>query len=155
MRRRSAPPCTSPASAPSPTSRCSRSRPRPGERTLPLPIRSRPGTPVLSLTSSSSSLGACAPAPKPSGRSLFGIACAKVVPRAGGRPRRTMSRSRAVAEDGVEYRDLNGNGRLDPYEDPRLSPEERVADLLPQLSLEEKAGMLFHPTIGVTAPGEH
>jgi beta-glucosidase len=26
-----------------------------------------------------------------------------------------------------QYRDLNKNGRLDPYEDKRLSPERRVA----------------------------
>ncbi|GAA2229567.1 glycoside hydrolase family 3 protein [Herbiconiux moechotypicola] len=45
------------------------------------------------------------------------------------------------------WRDLNGNGRLDPYEDPRLTPEERTADLLTRLSLEEKAGLLFHTVI--------
>ncbi|WP_210508323.1 glycoside hydrolase family 3 N-terminal domain-containing protein [Naasia sp. SYSU D00057] len=66
-----------------------------------------------------------------------------------------MNRSRAVAPDGVEFRDLNGNGELDPYEDPRLSPEERVADLVPRLSLEEKAGLLFHSMIGVGEPGAH
>ena len=66
-----------------------------------------------------------------------------------------MSRSRAVTEDGLEYRDLNGNGRLDPYEDPRLPAEERVADLLPRLSLEEKAGLLFHTMIGVGEAGAH
>jgi beta-glucosidase len=58
-------------------------------------------------------------------------------------------------EDGVAYRDLNGNGRMDPYEDPRLSAEERVADLLPRLSLEEKAGLLFQPILGVGEPGAH
>src|SRR3954447_20976714 len=66
-----------------------------------------------------------------------------------------MTRSRAVTPDGVEYRDLNGNGQLDPYEDPRLSPEERVADLLPRLSVEEKAGLLFHMITGVGEPGAH
>src|SRR4051812_2053474 len=66
-----------------------------------------------------------------------------------------MTRSRAVTEDGVEYRDLNGNGKLDPYEDPRLTPQERVADLVPRLSLAEKAGLLFHTMIGVGQPGAH
>jgi beta-glucosidase len=66
-----------------------------------------------------------------------------------------MSRSRAVTDDGVEYRDLNGNGQLDPYEDPRLPDAERVADLLPRLSLAEKAGLLFHTMIGVGQPGDH
>jgi beta-glucosidase len=48
------------------------------------------------------------------------------------------------SEDGVLYRDLNKNGRLDPYEDPRRPIEERVADLLARMHLEEKAGLLFH-----------
>ena len=30
----------------------------------------------------------------------------------------------------VTFRDLNGNGRLDPYEDPSRPVEERVDDLL-------------------------
>lgn len=66
-----------------------------------------------------------------------------------------MTRSRATTPDGVEYRDLNGNGRLDPYEDPRLSPEDRVADLVPRLSIEEKAGLLFHSMLGIGEPGAH
>ena len=47
----------------------------------------------------------------------------------------------------LAWRDLNGNGRLDPYEDPRLTPGERTADLLPRLSLEEKVGLMFHTVI--------
>ena len=66
-----------------------------------------------------------------------------------------MQRRVAVTPEGLSYRDLNGNGRLDPYEDPRLSPAERVADLVPRLSLEEKAGLLFHSMIGVGEPGAH
>ena len=49
--------------------------------------------------------------------------------------------------DGTRYRDLNGNGVMDPYEDPRRRPEERTEDLLPRLSLEEKVGLLFHTVI--------
>ncbi|MFK5647202.1 glycoside hydrolase family 3 protein [Ornithinimicrobium sp. LYQ121] len=58
-----------------------------------------------------------------------------------------MSASFSTGADGVRYRDLNRNGRLDPFEDPRLEPEERVADLLLRLSLEEKVGLLFHTVI--------
>lgn len=58
----------------------------------------------------------------------------------------------ATAEDGTRYRDLNGNGRMDPYEDPRLGPEERTEDLLGRLSLAEAAGLLFH-TVIETGPG--
>ena len=46
-------------------------------------------------------------------------------------------------ENGFNYRDLNKNGRLDIYEDPRQPIEARVEDLLSQLSLAEKAGLLF------------
>jgi beta-glucosidase len=46
-------------------------------------------------------------------------------------------------QDGVDYRDLNKNGRMDPYEDPRIPTEERINDLLSQMTLEEKAGMIF------------
>ena len=58
----------------------------------------------------------------------------------------------STTDDGVGYRDLNHNGRLDPYEDPRLTPEERTADLLSQLSLAEKVGLMFH-TIIESGPG--
>jgi beta-glucosidase len=51
------------------------------------------------------------------------------------------------------YRDLNKNGRLDPYEDPRLPVDERVEDLLSQMTLEEKAGMMFHAMIGLSPDG--
>ena len=40
------------------------------------------------------------------------------------------------------YIDLNHNGQMDPYENPKLSVEERVGDLLSQMTLEEKAGQL-------------
>ena len=52
------------------------------------------------------------------------------------------------------WRDLNGNGRLDPYEDPRLTPEERTVDLLARLSLEEKVGLMFHTVIEAGPEGK-
>ena len=57
------------------------------------------------------------------------------------------------AEDGLAYRDLNKNGRLDPYEDPRRPVEERVDDLLARMTLEEKAGQLFHAMAAPPGPG--
>lgn len=57
------------------------------------------------------------------------------------------------APDGFGYRDLNGNGRLDPYEDSRLPTAERVADLMGRLSLAEKAGLMFHTVIEAGADG--
>ncbi len=49
--------------------------------------------------------------------------------------------------DALQFRDLNRNGKLDPYEDWRLSPEARAKDLLARMTLEEKAGLMMHGTI--------
>ncbi len=49
--------------------------------------------------------------------------------------------------DGLTFRDLNKNGILDPYEDSRLPVEIRVEDLLSQMTLEEKAGLMYHTFI--------
>src|SRR4051812_724294 len=38
-----------------------------------------------------------------------------------------------LADDGTPYRDLNSNGEMDVYEDPRRPAEERVDDLLGRL----------------------
>ncbi|MBW6465670.1 MAG: glycoside hydrolase family 3 C-terminal domain-containing protein [Brevefilum sp.] len=46
-------------------------------------------------------------------------------------------------DNGVTYRDLNKNGILDAYEDPRQPIDARVEDLLRQMTLAEKAGALF------------
>ena len=43
----------------------------------------------------------------------------------------------------VAYRDLNKNGKLDIYEDVKQPTEARISDLLKQMTLEEKAGMMF------------
>ncbi|MEV7270262.1 glycoside hydrolase family 3 protein [Streptomyces bacillaris] len=46
--------------------------------------------------------------------------------------------------DGTPFRDLNHNGTMEPYEDPRLPVDERVEDLLGRMTLEEKAGQMCH-----------
>ena len=56
--------------------------------------------------------------------------------------------------DGKTFRDLNKNGILDTYEDHRASIEARVEDLLSQMNIEEKAGLLFVNMIGTTPKGE-
>lgn len=53
----------------------------------------------------------------------------------------------------ITFRDLNKNGRLDPYEDPRRPVHERIEDLLSQMTLEEKAGMLFHTMAAIEPTG--
>lgn len=45
--------------------------------------------------------------------------------------------------DGLRFKDLDGTGELKPYEDWRLSPEERAKDLVGRMTDEEKAGMLI------------
>jgi beta-glucosidase len=46
-------------------------------------------------------------------------------------------------DNSITYRDLNKNGILDVYEDPRQPIDVRVEDLLRQMTLPEKAGLLF------------
>ena len=56
--------------------------------------------------------------------------------------------------DGQEFRDLNKNGKLDVYEDPRRPIAERVEDLLGQMTLEEKVGLMVQPMIECTSDGD-
>lgn len=62
-------------------------------------------------------------------------------------------RAAILRHDGLPFKDLNGNGKLDPYEDWRRPVEERVDDLLTQMSLEEKAGLMVHPALGMGEGG--
>ena len=50
-----------------------------------------------------------------------------------------------------EFKDLNANGKLDKYEDWRLSTEKRVNDLLPRMSMAEKAGIMQITSLGANA----
>nr|MBI1231473.1 glycoside hydrolase family 3 protein [Cytophagales bacterium] len=53
-------------------------------------------------------------------------------------------RSLSIIEvDGLQFKDLNKNGQLDPYEDWRLGTDERSADLLSKMSLDQKAGFMM------------
>ncbi|MFC9861151.1 MULTISPECIES: glycoside hydrolase family 3 protein [unclassified Streptomyces] len=56
--------------------------------------------------------------------------------------------------DGTPFRDLNHNGTMEPYEDPRLPVEERVDDLLNRMTLEEKAALMCHGRMMVGETGE-
>ena len=51
--------------------------------------------------------------------------------------------------DGISFRDLNKNNKLDRYEDHRLDTVQRVEDLISQMTLEEKVGTLFHPPVTI------
>lgn len=65
-----------------------------------------------------------------------------------GRPADTLR------SDGFAFRDLNKNGKLDPYEDRRQPITVRVDNLLAQMTPEEKAGMLFHTFVWPGKNGE-
>lgn len=58
-----------------------------------------------------------------------------------------------LSADGLEFKDLNKNGTLDPYEDWRLPQQERIADLVARMTLEEKVGLMLHPNIAVREDG--
>ena len=49
--------------------------------------------------------------------------------------------------DGLKFKDLNKNGSLDVYEDWRKPVEERVNDLLAQMSATDKAAQMLHMTL--------
>ncbi len=52
-----------------------------------------------------------------------------------------------IEVDGYQFRDLNDNGALDPYEDWRLSAEERADDLLGRMEPVQMASQMVHLTL--------
>ena len=51
-----------------------------------------------------------------------------------------------------EPRDLNRNGKIDIYEDPTAPIDDRIEDLLAQMTIPEKAGLMFHHMTLFNAP---
>lgn len=56
--------------------------------------------------------------------------------------------------DGFAFKDLNGNGVLDPYEDWRLPIEERIADLSRQMTIEQIAGLMLYSKHQAVSTGD-
>lgn len=54
----------------------------------------------------------------------------------------------------LKFKDLNKNKILDAYEDWRLPVDQRLEDLLKQMTLSEKVGMLLINTLNADAGGE-
>ena len=48
-----------------------------------------------------------------------------------------------IEVDGLKFKDLNNNGKLEPYEDWRLSPKERAENLVSLMNIDEKVGMML------------
>jgi beta-glucosidase len=68
---------------------------------------------------------------------------------------KSMGPEAAILEiGGHQFRDLNKNGRLDTYEDFRKPVDGRVEDLLRQMTLEEKCGLMMHPGTGIGKEGQ-
>lgn len=68
-----------------------------------------------------------------------------------------------ITQDNIQFVDLNGDGKLQPYEDTRLPINQRIADVMSRMTVEEKANMLIgtgmqgfaqmdqlNPVVGVT-----
>ena len=49
-----------------------------------------------------------------------------------------------IIVDGLPFKDLSRNGKLEPYEDWRLPAEERARDLASRLSVEQIAGLMLY-----------
>ena len=49
-----------------------------------------------------------------------------------------------ITANGLAFKDLNRNGKLDKYEDWRLTADERANDLAKQLSIEQIAGLMLY-----------
>ncbi|ABM02010.1 glycoside hydrolase, family 3 domain protein [Psychromonas ingrahamii 37] len=58
-----------------------------------------------------------------------------------------------ISTDGYQFKDLNKNGILNVYEDWRKTVDERVGDLVSQMTLEEKVGMMLIDTMNAAAYG--
>ena len=53
-----------------------------------------------------------------------------------------------IEDDGFAFKDLNKNGALDAYEDWRLSYEDRAADLISRMTIEQMSGLRLNGAIG-------
>jgi beta-glucosidase len=73
---------------------------------------------------------------------LLGISWVRITPK-NQLPGEIIFSDHILTRNGFTFRDLNKNGKLDVYEDIRQPVDARVKDLLKQMTLEEKAGMMF------------
>lgn len=59
-----------------------------------------------------------------------------------------VTKSKAILKvQGLQFRDADGDGALSPFEDWRLPPSARAADLVGRMTAEEKVGTLVHSTM--------
>jgi beta-glucosidase len=88
-------------------------------------------------------------------KSLIATACMAptLLLPAAGQPKIEARKAQVITRDGLRFRDLNKNGKLDRYEDWRLPVDERIADLVSRMTVEEKTGLMIHSSLaGFTGP---
>ena len=54
--------------------------------------------------------------------------------------------------DGLKFKDLNKNGKLDAYEDWRLPMDARAKDLASKMTIEQIAGLMLYSCLLYTSP---
>lgn len=59
-----------------------------------------------------------------------------------------------LEEDGYAFKDLNRNGKLDIYEDWRRPYEERIQDLVSQMSIHQIAGLMLYSAHQAVSSGD-
>lgn len=62
-------------------------------------------------------------------------------------PAITARARHVITVAGLQFKDLNGDEALQPYEDWRLPADERATDLVQRMSLAEKAGVMLIDTL--------
>lgn len=75
---------------------------------------------------------------------------------AANQPQLGVRGGKTITVDSLRFRDLDRDGKLSPFEDWRLSPDQRAADLVGRMTLEERAGEMMHgtlPAVGGMVPG--
>ncbi len=55
-----------------------------------------------------------------------------------------VGRVKILTVDGLAFKDLNKNGKLDKYEDWRLPVNERAKDLASKMSVDQIAGLMLY-----------
>ncbi len=81
---------------------------------------------------------------------LLGVACGLAPAAPAAEPAQPELGTRVVRilrVDGALFKDLNKNEKLDVYEDWRRPIADRVNDLVSQMTLEEKAGLMVGPSL--------
>ncbi len=58
-------------------------------------------------------------------------------------PELRTRKKKLIEQEGLQFKDLNSNGQLDPYEDWRLGPRERAENLVSLMNMDEKIGMML------------